>query len=511
MGFPIRHRIAMVTLIVSLTRRQLLYSLCLVALTLSSCALQPRALREDQRPVVPAGWSEKTTDAESTDGKTSPRVTMPVAADALQGWWARFDDPLLSQLVEQSLRFNTSVKRARASLEKSRALRDVSAAALWPSLGVSASAGPSKTGSNPRINTYNAGFDASWELDIFGVNRSALNASNADALASASTLGNIQIAVAAEVALSYIALRNAQARLAIALSNLASQQDTLQITRWRLEAGLVSSLEAEQARAAAAQTSALIPALQTTIEQTQHAIAVLVGQPPATLSSLLSPIQPMPQAPDTLALSLPAETLRQRPDVRAAEHQIHAAQARVSQASAARLPDFSLSGSLGLTATRIASVSSGSTLISTLIAVVSAPLFDGGGLRAQVRVQEAALDEALFAYQATVLAALTDVEDALTALRGDRERFVRLQQAADAASNAALMARQRFSSGLVDFQVVLETQRTQLTTQDTLAITRADVSADHVRLYKALGGGWLPDSEISLAARERGSSQPQTP
>ncbi|MBX9848005.1 MAG: TolC family protein, partial [Rhodocyclaceae bacterium] len=220
---------------------------------------------------------------------------------------------------------------------------------------------------------------------------------------------------------------------------------------------------------------------------------------------------PMPQAPDTLALSLPAETLRQRPDVRAAEHQIHAAQARVSQASAARLPDFSLSGSLGLTATRIALVSSGSTLISTLIAVVSAPLFDGGGLRAQVRVQEAALDEALFAYQATVLAALTDVEDALTALRGDRERFVRLQQAADAASNAALMARQRFSSGLVDFQVVLETQRTQLTTQDTLAITRADVSADHVRLYKALGGGWLPDSEISLAARERGSSQPQTP
>jgi outer membrane protein TolC len=203
----------------------------------------------------------------------------------------------------------------------------------------------------------------------------------------------------------------------------------------------------------------------------------------------------MPQVSDDLALSIPAETLRQRPDVRAAEHQVTAAQARLSQADATRLPNFALSGSLGLNAATIGSLTGSGAVVSTLLAGVSLPVFDGGALRAQVRVQQAALDQAHLAYEATVLAALTDVEDALVALRGDRERLLSLQQASEAASNAALMARQRYGSGLVDFQTVLDTQRSQLTTQDSVAIASADVSSDHVRLYKVLGGGWRPDSE----------------
>jgi outer membrane protein TolC len=194
-------------------------------------------------------------------------------------------------------------------------------------------------------------------------------------------------------------------------------------------------------------------------------------------------------------LSIPAETLRQRPDVRSAEHQVTAAQARLSQADAARLPNFALSGSLGLNAATIGSLTGGGAVVSALLAAVSLPVFDGGALRAQVRVQQAALDQTYLAYEATVLTALTDVEDALVALRGDRERLLNLQQASEAASNAALMAHQRYASGLVDFQTVLDTQRSQLTTEDSVAIASSDVSADHVRLYKALGGGWRSDSE----------------
>jgi outer membrane protein, multidrug efflux system len=436
---------------------------------------------------VPAAWS--VADVSATTGTSS-----------LAQWWLRFDDPLLGSLVAQALQANTNVKSAQAALQQARALRDVSAAGLLPAVGSSASAQHSTSGSNNASNSFKAGLDASWELDIFGANRSALEASDAAARASAASLGDVQVSIAGEVALDYITLRGAQSRLAIANDNLASQQETLQITQWRLQAGLVTALEAEQARAAAEQTSAQLPALQTSIEQSRHALAVLTGQPPAALSTALAAASPVPQAADDLALSIPAETLRQRPDVRAAELQVTAALARVAQADAARAPSFKLSGSLGLSALTLGSLTSGAAVVSALLAGVSWPVFDGGAGLAQVRAQQAALDQARVAYQAAVLTALKDVEDALIALRGDRERLLRLQQAAEAAGNAALMARQRFSSGLVDFQTVLETQRTQLNTQDSVASSRADLSADHVRLYKALGGGWRPDSSDATPA-----------
>ena len=447
---------------------------------------------------VPSSWS--ITDSSVTANNYS-----------ITQWWMRFNDPVLDRLVSQALQENTSVRSAQAALRQARALRDVSAGALWPAVDSSASAGRSKAGHNDAVNGFKAGLDASWELDIFGAIRSARDVGDATALASAATLGDVQVSVAAEVALDYIALRNTQSRLAIANDNLLSQQETLQITQWRLQAGLVSSLESEQARAAAEQTNALIPALQTGIEQTRHALAVLTGQPPAALNDVLSATRPVPQAADDMALNIPAETLRQRPDVRSAEYQVTAARARVAQADAARLPDFSLSGSLGLNAAKIGSLTNGSSVISALLASVAMPLFDGGARRAQVRAQQAALDQAYLAYQATVLTALSDVEDALVALRGDSERLRRLKLAAEAASNAALMANQRYGSGLVDFQTVLDTQRTQLATQDGVAIATADVSADHVRLYKALGGGWRPDDETISTPNEKIAARTSRP
>jgi len=270
---------------------------------------------------------------------------------------------------------------------------------------------------------------------------------------------------------------------------------TLQLTDWRAQAGLLSTLEVEQARAASAQTQAQLPALQTAIAQTGHALAVLTGQPPAALAALVATPAPVPQARSDLALSLPAETLRQRPDVRAAEQQVLAAAGRVAQADAARYPSFRLGGSLGLNALTLGALSSTAALASTLLAGVNWTLWDGGAARAQVQAQQAALEQAQASYRGTVLTALKDVEDALVALRGDRERAARLQQAATAATQAARLARQRYDSGLVDFQTVLETQRTQLSTQDSLATATADISADHVRLFKALGGGWTPDEQ----------------
>ncbi len=435
---------------------------------------------------VPAAWS--TADVSATTGNPS-----------LAQWWSRFDDPLLGNLVAQALRANTSVKSAQAALRQARALRDVSAAALWPTVGSSASARRSRADGN-NANRFEAGLDASWELDFFGANQSALDASDATVRASAASLGDVRISIAAEVALSYITLRSTQALLAIASDNLTSQLETLQITQWRLQAGLTTSLEAEQARAAAEQTRAQLPALQTRIEQSRHALAVLTGQPPAALATVLATARPVPQAANDLALSIPAETLRQRPDVRAAEDQVTAAAARVAQAGAALAPNFQIGGSLGLNALTLGALTNGASVVSVLLASVSLPVFDGGALRAQVRAQQAGLDQAYADYQAAVLTAIKEVEDALVALRGDRERLLSLQRAAEAAGNAALLARQRYSSGLIDFQTVLDTQRTQLNTQEIVAVARADLSADYVRLYKALGGGWSPDDSDTLAA-----------
>ncbi|MGZ8287953.1 MAG: efflux transporter outer membrane subunit [Telluria sp.] len=449
-------------------------------LALSGCA---SVVRQRAAPVainVPADWS--TANVSATTG-----------ASSLAQWWLRFDDPLLASLVVQALQANTSVKSAEAALRQARALRDVAAAGLLPTVGSSASAQRSISGGNVTGNAFKVGLDANWELDIFGANRSALDASDATALASAASLGDVQVSIAAEVALSYITLRGAQVRLAIAADNLSSQLETLQITQWRLQAGLVTSLDTEQARTTTEQTRARIPALQTAIEQARHALAVLTGQPPAALSAVLAASGPVPQAAADLALSIPTETLRQRPDVRAAELQVMAALARVSQAEAARMPNFKLGGSLGLYGLTLGALTSSSAGIGALLASMSLPVFDGGALRAQVRAQQAALDQAGTAYQAAVLTALTDVEDALVALRGDRESLLSLQRAAEAAGNAALLARLRYDSGLIDFQAVLDTQRTLLNAQENVAISRASLSTDHVRLYKALGGGWRPE------------------
>jgi NodT family efflux transporter outer membrane factor (OMF) lipoprotein len=375
-------------------------------------------------------------------------------------------------------------------LQQARALRDVKVANSRPGVSLSGSGQRSQTEGFDATNNFRVGLDASWEMDVFGAVRSGVAASEADTLAAQASLRDVQVSIAAEVALAYIQLRGQQSQLAIAQSNLASQTETLQITDWRAQAGLITSLEVEQARAAAAQTAAQIPTLTASIAKTRHSLAVLTGQRPLELDQVLAATQAVPQAADLSTSVIPADTLRQRADVRADEHRIQAALSRVDAADAARYPSFKLGGALSLNSLTLAGLSNGATLVGSLLGSVSVPLFDAVAGKAQVLAQEAALEQARSAYQATVLTALKDVEDALVALTGDRARLQSLQQAAAAAENAAALANNRYSSGLIDFQTILQTQRTLLSVQDSVASVQTDLSSDHVRLIKALGGGW---------------------
>jgi outer membrane protein, multidrug efflux system len=441
--------------------------------TLTACSTTPTPRAALPEVDVPAAWAASSPGAAATRARQAP-----------------FAEPLLRTLVDDVLGNNTSVESARAALNQARALRDGAAAGLQPTVGGSASAQRNRSGDNPSTSQFRAGLDASWELDVFGAQRAGVMARDADVATAQDTLTDVQVSIAAETALAYVQLRAAQQRLALAEANLAGLRETLQIAGWRAQAGLVSSLDVEQARGAALQTEAQLASLQSAQQQSAHALAVLTGRPPAALQPLLSARGDIPAATQELALAIPADTLRQRPDVRAAESAWRAATERLTQSQADKLPSVRLSGSIGLSALTLGSLTGNGALVAALLGSVSWPVFDGGAADANVRAQQAALQKAGAAYRAAVLGALKDVEDALVALQHDRTRLAALQGAAEASANAALLARQRYDSGLVDFQTVLETQRSLIGTRDSVASAQADIAADHVRLFKAFGGSW---------------------
>ena len=303
------------------------------------------------------------------------------------------------------------------------------------------------------------------------------------------------------MALNYIALRSAQERLAIAKGSLASQRDTLQITRWRNQAGLIGAVEVEQAFAAAGETGAQVPPLEAVVENTLHALAVQAGKPPAALQRALATAAAVPVSNADFGPGSPKDALAQRADVRAAKHLLGQASAQLEQALALRYLVLDLAGNAGLAAGSVQGLASGGTTVLGVVLSLVAPLWDGGAANANIRAQQATLAQAQANYRAAELLALQEVEDAMAQMRSDTLRLAQLQQVAVAAANAARMARQRFSSGLVDFQVVLETQRNEFASQDSLALARATVSSDQVRLYNALGGGWQVDFQQTTAAK----------
>ena len=455
----------------------------LAALLMTGCA-GAGAPPPSSAVVVPAAW-QGTGVAEAS-------VTASPAATA--GWWRRLGDETLASLVERALVGSPDVKSARAKVQAARAQRGLAGKELLPSAVGSVSASSSKatgvSGDGAAHDLYGAGIDASWEPDLFGKTRSAVNAAQADLEAAEADLEAARVTLAAEVARNYVDLRALQARLEVAKNNLATQDETLELTSWRAQAGLASDLDVEQARANVEQTRASVPSFETGLAEAEHALAVLLGLPPAALHEELAATGPIPAVPGTLAVGIPADTLRQRPDVRAAERRLVAATARVGQARAALYPSLKLSGSLGVEGLALAGLTSGETVVRSLLAGLTAPLFDRAKLRLQIDVQSAAQEQALAAWESAALTALAEVENALSSLNGAQRRGKSLDAAVTAARSAARMARQRYAAGLVSYQVVLDTERSVRLLEDSWTATEADGTTALIRLYKALGGGW---------------------
>ncbi|GAA4402867.1 efflux transporter outer membrane subunit [Quisquiliibacterium transsilvanicum] len=448
------------------------------------------------RPELPAAWAQGGAVSPAVPGASAVAGGAGVAAAAavhpsgLRAWWSLFRDPLLDALVDETLARSPDLRVAAARLEQARAQRGIAQAGFLPSASARAGTRESAARGGDSTASYSLGVDASWEIDLFGGLRRALEAADADLQASAASLGSVQVSLAAEAALAYLEVRLLQARLDVAARNLASQEETLQLTDWRAQAGLVGSLDVEQARAGVEQVRAQLPALRSALGQARHRLSVLTGQQPAALDDRLSAVAPIPAAPVAAALSIPAEVLAQRPDVHAAERALAAETARVGQAEAARYPGLSLGGSIGLEALTLGGLTAGGATVRSIAASLAATVFDGGRLRRQVEIRSAVQAQALASYEATVLAALEEVENALLAVRSARERQTALAAAAEAARNAALLARQRYASGLIDFQAVLDSARTVLSAEDSLVSGEAEAATSMVRLYKALGGGW---------------------
>ena len=466
-------------------------ALLLLAL-LGGCSGIPPLPDSAVNAALPGAWA--TADA----------AIKPAAVRDLSAWWRQMGDPVLDELIEKALTSAPDMRTAQARLKQVRAGRDLAVAGLFPSLGVSASAKRSKAGtaaggSGAAQTLYAAGFDASWEPSIFGGQRDTASGAEADVVAGEATLNSTRVSLAAEVALEYVTLRTYQQRLTIARDNTASQTETLQITDWKQQAGLVTSLDVEQARTNLEQSRASIPSLETGRAEAEHRLAVLTGQPPGSLRERLKEIKPLPAPPEEVAVGIPTDTIRQRPDVRAAEFTLRGEIARSAEQRAARYPSFTLTGSWGWQAFSTAALGGSDTLVRSLVGAMAATLFDGGRISARIDVQNAVEEQALVAYEASILTALEDVENALVSYAAGRERLESRRRAAESARNAAQLARTLYEAGSADFQKVLDTDRTRLTAEDGLASAEGDLLAAVVKLYKALGGGWRAGGETTDA------------
>ena len=425
-------------------------------------------------------------------------------------WWQHLGDAQLTSLIARAVTASPDVAAARARLREARAQRGLSSAELWPSVTLGASGQYLDTSRNSGTGDgqelYSAGFDASWEPDLFGGQRRALEGASADVEAATASLRDVHVTLAAEVARNYVELRSDQARIAIARANLASQSETLDLTRWRVQAGLANAVDFEQASTNVEQTRATIPALETSRAEAEHRLATLLGLAPAALSDELAANAAIPSIPEPLTTGIPADVLRQRPDVVAAERTLAAESARVGEATAAKYPSLSLSGSLGPEALTIGALTNGSSIAAGVAGSLAQTIFDAGRIASRIEARDAIQEQALATYRATVLTALEDVENALVSLTMTRERTAALARGVGSARNAALLARHRYAAGLIDFQTVLDTERTALTIEDNLTTAQADGTIAVIQLYKALGGGWPATQEATLD----GGSEPRS-
>lgn len=401
-------------------------------------------------------------------------------------WWQKFNDPLMTALIQEAWQANPNLAAAQASVKSARAQGVIAGASLLPSLS---SSGSART-ANGSGTSLAAGMDASWELDFFGANRLANVAAQSELKAAEASYEDVKASLAAEVASAYVNLRLAQAHLGVAQQNSRSRKETVNLTGLRQQAGLSSGLEVEQSKLSLGQTQAQIPALEGNVSRAKYALAALTGKAPEVLNQRLKAAKPIPTATGRLSPEIPAKALRQRPDIRAAEYSVAAASARIAEAKANLNPSFNLSGSLSLAGKNLGDLLDINSLTRSLLASISAPLLDGGRLKQQVVVRDAAYEQAVASYQKTVLSALQDVANNFATLAALQKQQPILAQNLQLARSAEHLARLSYSAGTADFQNVLDTQRSVLSVQESLLSAQADYSLALISLYKAVGGAW---------------------
>ena len=409
-------------------------------------------------------------------------------------WWEQFQDPVLDRLIERALTDDLDLKIAVARVEESRAYLGASRRDRWPGVVAEVSRTESKQQqplfTTDRIDTesYDAGLATFWELDLFGRVRRGVEAAGAEADAAVAGLRDAQVLIAAEVARNYVELRGAQKRLGVARQNLGYQQDTLDLTRVRLELGRGSELDVASAAARLAATEATIPPLEAAEAVAANRLAVLLGERPGALAAELSFREIAPHL-TTIAVDSPAALLQRRPDIRAAERELAAATARIGVAKADLFPRLTLSGFIGFVAGDADELGESSSRAWSLSPVLSWAGLERGTY-AGVRVSEARAQAALAAYELTVLRALEETENAFVTYGSHRERLESVVEQATASRTAAELARVQYREGALDFLRLLDAERTLLQAEDEVASAEANLNASVVLIYKALGGGW---------------------
>jgi NodT family efflux transporter outer membrane factor (OMF) lipoprotein len=461
----------------------------LVVLAFTGCAVGPDY-------VAPQISAPQAWHADLRSGATP----QPVDPQTLASWWTTLNDPTLASLIDRAVRRNLDLKKARARVREARARRGISQAELFPTLSATGSVTYSRGSGNlstaqasvavPERESYAIGLDAGWEVDVFGGVRRSVEAATADLQASGEDLRNVLVSLLGEVALNYIEVRTFQGRLAVAEANLAAQAESRTLAAVRLEVGLTTALDVEQATYNLESTRAQIPTLQSGLEEAKNRLAILLGEPPGAVHADLAERRPIPVPPLEVAVGVPADLLRRRPDVRQAERKVAAQTAQIGVATAELYPKFSLVGSIGLSALDLTNLFSASSRAFSVGPTMSWRLFEAGAIRKNIEVQSALQEQALIQYEATVLTALEEVENALVAFVEEQRRREALRDATRAAERAVALAQAQYGAGMVDFRSVLDAQRSLLSLQDQLAQSEGAVTSNVVRVYKALGGGW---------------------
>ncbi len=445
---------------------------------------------------VTSGWHSQLKR-----GLTSEQVQ----SETLASWWTTLNDAELSGLIERAVQGNLDLKSARSRVRQARAQRGIAVADMFPSLNFTGSKKWTRTsettGSKETTHMYSTDFDAGWEIDIFGGVRRSIESADASLQSSKEDLRDVMVTLISEVALNYIDVRTYQARIAVVNENLKSQQETYDLISWRNQAGLSDDLALQQALYNLESTRAEIPDLNTGLEGAMNRIAVLLGEQPGNVHSELEPDGTIPVSLPTVAIGVPADVLRRRPDIRKAERDLAAQTAKVGVATADLYPKLSLSGSIGVEA--VSSSRLGKNLANsnnwTLMGgpQISWAIFDAGAIRQNIKVQSELQEQALIDYESAVLGAVEEVENAIVAYANEQDKMENLDKATQAAQKAVVLAKQEYEAGLTDFSDVLDAQRSLLSFQNQLAQSRGNVTVNLIKLYKVLGGGWT-----SLASDE---------